>query len=226
MATVIQMHFTTVDYVIFALLLVASAGIGLFYAFSGGRQRTTQVKTGELCSVLFVASRTYVYGLCSGVLNGGPVHELPARVPVPARHLPVCRGHPWRSVWGVHLWDSVLVLGLLLLSGPAHPGSCLHPGVLQTAAVQRLWGLPASRLLLSSPVARQMGVVPRPCRTSDMISNQVVGFCALSFFVASIWSCVSTRQSASVGQWRSSSRWYFCLSTVPFLPFCNNTFKK
>lgn len=37
------MHFSTVDYVIFALLLVASAGIGLFYAFSGGRQRTTQV---------------------------------------------------------------------------------------------------------------------------------------------------------------------------------------
>uniref|UniRef100_A0A3Q1H4W5 Sodium-dependent multivitamin transporter n=1 Tax=Acanthochromis polyacanthus TaxID=80966 RepID=A0A3Q1H4W5_9TELE len=36
------MHFTTVDYVIFVLLLVASAGIGLFYAFSGGRQRTTQ----------------------------------------------------------------------------------------------------------------------------------------------------------------------------------------
>lgn len=45
-----KMHFTTVDYVIFALLLVASAGIGLFYAFSGGRQRTTQVKTGESCS--------------------------------------------------------------------------------------------------------------------------------------------------------------------------------
>lgn len=43
MADVIQMHFTTVDYVIFALLLVASASIGLFYAFSGGRQRTTQV---------------------------------------------------------------------------------------------------------------------------------------------------------------------------------------
>lgn len=51
MSTVIQMHFTTVDYVIFALLLVASAGIGLFYAFSGGRQRTTQVRTGELFSV-------------------------------------------------------------------------------------------------------------------------------------------------------------------------------
>lgn len=42
MGDVVQMHFTTVDYVIFAVLLVASAGIGLFYAFSGGRQRTTQ----------------------------------------------------------------------------------------------------------------------------------------------------------------------------------------
>ncbi|XP_068432913.1 solute carrier family 5 member 6a [Clinocottus analis] len=42
MGDVVRMHFTTVDYVIFALLLVASTGIGLFYAFSGGRQRTTQ----------------------------------------------------------------------------------------------------------------------------------------------------------------------------------------
>uniref|UniRef100_A0A7N8XRF6 Solute carrier family 5 member 6a n=2 Tax=Mastacembelus armatus TaxID=205130 RepID=A0A7N8XRF6_9TELE len=42
MGEVVQMHFTTVDYVIFTVLLVASAGIGLFYAFSGGRQRTTQ----------------------------------------------------------------------------------------------------------------------------------------------------------------------------------------
>uniref|UniRef100_A0A8C7I573 Sodium-dependent multivitamin transporter n=1 Tax=Oncorhynchus kisutch TaxID=8019 RepID=A0A8C7I573_ONCKI len=38
----INMHFTTPDYVIFALLLVASTCIGLFYALSGGRQRTTQ----------------------------------------------------------------------------------------------------------------------------------------------------------------------------------------
>uniref|UniRef100_A0A4W5QM54 Sodium-dependent multivitamin transporter n=1 Tax=Hucho hucho TaxID=62062 RepID=A0A4W5QM54_9TELE len=36
------MHFSTPDYVIFALLLVASTCIGLFYALSGGRQRTTQ----------------------------------------------------------------------------------------------------------------------------------------------------------------------------------------
>ncbi|XP_060947081.1 sodium-dependent multivitamin transporter-like [Limanda limanda] len=42
MGEIVQMQFSTVDYVIFALLLVASAGIGLFYAFYGGRQRTTQ----------------------------------------------------------------------------------------------------------------------------------------------------------------------------------------
>uniref|UniRef100_A0A673K736 Solute carrier family 5 member 6a n=1 Tax=Sinocyclocheilus rhinocerous TaxID=307959 RepID=A0A673K736_9TELE len=42
MGDVVQMHFSTVDYVIFVLLLVASAGIGLYYAFSGGCQRTTQ----------------------------------------------------------------------------------------------------------------------------------------------------------------------------------------
>lgn len=50
------MHFTTVDYVIFVLLLVASAGIGLFYAFSGGRQRTTQVKVGNLTKKVFFFS--------------------------------------------------------------------------------------------------------------------------------------------------------------------------
>uniref|UniRef100_A0A671N8N7 Sodium-dependent multivitamin transporter-like n=1 Tax=Sinocyclocheilus anshuiensis TaxID=1608454 RepID=A0A671N8N7_9TELE len=42
MGDVVQMHFSTVDYVIFVVLLVASAGIGLYYAFSGGCQRTTQ----------------------------------------------------------------------------------------------------------------------------------------------------------------------------------------
>ncbi|TSN30257.1 Sodium-dependent multivitamin transporter [Bagarius yarrelli] len=36
------MHFTAVDYTIFVLLLVTSAGIGLFHAFSGGRQSTTR----------------------------------------------------------------------------------------------------------------------------------------------------------------------------------------
>lgn len=36
------MEFSTADYSIFVLLLVLSAAIGLFYALSGGRQRTVQ----------------------------------------------------------------------------------------------------------------------------------------------------------------------------------------
>lgn len=35
-------YFGTVDYIIFALLLTASMAIGLYYAFTGGRQRTMQ----------------------------------------------------------------------------------------------------------------------------------------------------------------------------------------
>ncbi|XP_072449722.1 solute carrier family 5 member 6a [Chiloscyllium punctatum] len=42
MATSTVMRFTVADYVIFALLLIFSSVIGLFYALSGGRQRTTQ----------------------------------------------------------------------------------------------------------------------------------------------------------------------------------------
>ncbi|XP_048384027.1 solute carrier family 5 member 6a isoform X2 [Stegostoma tigrinum] len=42
MASSAVMRFTVVDYVIFALLLIFSSVIGLFYALSGGRQRTTQ----------------------------------------------------------------------------------------------------------------------------------------------------------------------------------------
>lgn len=36
------MHFTTIDFVVFGMLLVISLAIGLYHAFSGGRQRTTQ----------------------------------------------------------------------------------------------------------------------------------------------------------------------------------------
>ncbi|NXU81857.1 SC5A6 protein, partial [Oreotrochilus melanogaster] len=36
------MEFTAIDYTIFALLLVLSSAIGLFYALSGDRQRTVQ----------------------------------------------------------------------------------------------------------------------------------------------------------------------------------------
>ncbi|KAJ7990791.1 hypothetical protein DPEC_G00290580 [Dallia pectoralis] len=42
MGAAAQMHFTIIDYVIFALMLVASMCIGLYYALAGGRQRTTQ----------------------------------------------------------------------------------------------------------------------------------------------------------------------------------------
>ncbi|KAG6921615.1 solute carrier family 5 member 6, partial [Chelydra serpentina] len=36
------MGFTVADYTVFVLLLVLSSAIGLFYALSGGRQRTVQ----------------------------------------------------------------------------------------------------------------------------------------------------------------------------------------
>ncbi|XP_025021347.1 sodium-dependent multivitamin transporter-like [Python bivittatus] len=36
------MKFTVADYAIFVLLLVFSAGIGLYYALTGGKQRTVQ----------------------------------------------------------------------------------------------------------------------------------------------------------------------------------------
>ncbi|NXS50737.1 SC5A6 protein, partial [Balaeniceps rex] len=38
----LTMEFTVIDYSIFALLLVLSSAIGLFYALSGDRQRTVQ----------------------------------------------------------------------------------------------------------------------------------------------------------------------------------------
>ncbi|KAL8184184.1 UNVERIFIED_CONTAM: Sodium-dependent multivitamin transporter, partial [Gekko kuhli] len=41
-SVIAEMKFGVTDYVIFVLLLVLSAGIGLFYALSGGKQRTVQ----------------------------------------------------------------------------------------------------------------------------------------------------------------------------------------
>lgn len=35
--------FSTWDYVILILMLLISAGIGLYYRFTGGKQKTTQV---------------------------------------------------------------------------------------------------------------------------------------------------------------------------------------
>lgn len=152
MGEVVQMHFTVVDYVIFVLLLVASAGIGLFYAFSGGRQRTTQVVCSHtrglwwLDSLVVVSLGSVWYWrlkhiwFTSGVPDGWPLHELSACFSVSAGHISVSRGHPGRSFWGLCIWDTVLVSGLLLLLWSAHPSSCVHTSLLQAPAVQCLWG--------------------------------------------------------------------------------------
>lgn len=42
MDTLEHKYFTTFDFVLFALLLLASIAIGLYHALSGGRQKTTQ----------------------------------------------------------------------------------------------------------------------------------------------------------------------------------------
>lgn len=173
-----------------------------------------------MSSVVFVALRTDPCALCSGVLDGGPVHELPACVPVPACHLPVCRGHPGRSVRGVHLRDPVLVLGLLLLSGPTHPGSCFHPGLLQAAAVQRLRGLPASHLVVvltcsqakrgcSQPSRRSDAgsLLFSPCQYLELRFNKTVRICGTVTFIF---------QMVFLS---------FCLYTVMCLPFYSSTLK-
>lgn len=67
-------------------------------------------------------------------------------------------------------------------------------------------------LLLSSPVARLSKVVPS--RAEGLM--QVL----FSSLLVSIWSCASTRQSASVGRSPSSSRWYFCPSTFTLSCVC------
>lgn len=76
----------------------------------------------------------------TGVLDGWQIHELPARVSVAAGHFPVGRGHPGSSIWSVRARDAVLVPGLLLLLGPAHPSPCVYTDLLQVEGVQCLWG--------------------------------------------------------------------------------------
>jgi len=38
------MAFGTVDYIVFGIMLAMSASIGIYYRFTGGKQKTTQVK--------------------------------------------------------------------------------------------------------------------------------------------------------------------------------------
>jgi len=43
--------FDTWDYVVLGVMLVVSAAIGVYYRFTGGRQKTTQVSTTSPVSV-------------------------------------------------------------------------------------------------------------------------------------------------------------------------------
>jgi len=43
--------FVTWDYVVLGVMLAVSAGIGVYYRFTGGRQKTTQVSTTSPVSV-------------------------------------------------------------------------------------------------------------------------------------------------------------------------------
>ena len=42
MASIEPLYFQWPDYVVLAIILIMSAGIGFYYAFTGGRQKTTK----------------------------------------------------------------------------------------------------------------------------------------------------------------------------------------
>uniref|UniRef100_A0A3P9Q786 Solute carrier family 5 member 6a n=1 Tax=Poecilia reticulata TaxID=8081 RepID=A0A3P9Q786_POERE len=143
MGEMVQMHFTTVDYVIFVLLLVASAGIGLFYAFSGGRQRTTQFLMADrsmsclpvslsllatfqsAVAILGAPSEVYAFGTqywflgCSYFLG----LLIPAHVFIPIfyrlrlssayEYLELRFNKMVRILTGFDLWGAVLAMGLV-----------------------------------------------------------------------------------------------------------------
>lgn len=44
--------FSAWDYVVLVIMLMISAGIGLYYRFTGGKQKTTKVQTILLCNSL------------------------------------------------------------------------------------------------------------------------------------------------------------------------------
>lgn len=48
--TYTTMAFGIVDYIVFGIMLIMSASIGIYYRFTGGKQKTTQV----ILNILFL----------------------------------------------------------------------------------------------------------------------------------------------------------------------------
>lgn len=76
----------------------------------------------------------------AGVPAGRPQHALPSGVSFAAGHFSISGCHPWRPIGDLHTWHAVLVPGLLLLPGPAHPCTHFHSGFLSAPPQQRLRG--------------------------------------------------------------------------------------
>ena len=70
-----QLHW--LDYVLFVAMLVVSTGIGLFFAFSGGRQKTTkEYLTGDRQLAMFPASVSIVVSYMSAIsMLGDPAES-------------------------------------------------------------------------------------------------------------------------------------------------------
>lgn len=60
---------------------------------------------------------------------------------VPHRLIPVCCGHHRRASRNLHKWDSVLVHGMCLHSGPPHSSLYFHSVVVPTATLKCLSGM-------------------------------------------------------------------------------------
>lgn len=89
-------------------------------------------------AVLCTERRAAAHG--AGIPAGQPQHGLFSRCPVPAGHLPICGGHPGGAGRDLSLRHRVLVPGLLLFPGAAHPRARLHPRLLPPADHQHLRG--------------------------------------------------------------------------------------
>ncbi|NXN58956.1 SC5A6 protein, partial [Rynchops niger] len=124
------MEFTVIDYSIFALLLVLSSAIGLFYALSGDRQRTVQefllanrnmgflpvalsllATFQSAVAILGVPAEIYRFGTeywflgCSYFLG----LLIPAHIFIPVFY----RLRITSTLTGFDLWSAVLTIGLV-----------------------------------------------------------------------------------------------------------------